>query len=342
MIAIVTPNGRQPYMVPLVEPPEFASEGFGGYSEATIYGGHVPHGSDDRMLYGDVTLYGVNGPVWYGVVESVHRDGSIHCVGPQQVMGWHRMTGGTYTNPTINTLINGVRASLAASIPWLYNDTTDGGYINSNTTALATMDVNEESIADRTALAVSYDSWEWGWYHERIGDRYKCVPHYYQATTTPAYTIRLSAEDADGLTGQGLQDTANKVRVVYGPNNTVSDTTDSDLTHYLPTTGRDKWARVDSANSPNATLAGKVAAAYLRVNSRSLAGSVRSSVVQTATGIPAYLPSVRPGQLARVYGLPQGPVLLRISSVRCMGEHVAEVGLGVDSGRLDALLAKIG
>lgn len=78
------------------------------------------------------------------------------------------------------------------------------------------------------------------------------------------------------------------------------------------------------------------------LRSQGTEGGAQGSRIQTLAGIPAYAPSIRPGELAIVHGLPDGPETLRIEEVRCVGESRCELSFGADAGRIEALLARVG
>lgn len=394
----VSPIGRQPYLAPLRAAPQFGTLELGGYSTATIVQGRVSRDKADRMLYAPVEIWGRQGPCWYGVVADYDRDGTMHCVGPMQVLGWHAA-------PAL-----GPHASISWWQPIMYSSTyvptwlgNVSTFVNTNSLVLSSaISMPVQSVAQSIAELVKYDSWIYGWYHEFISGNFACVPHYAAASTTPDYIITLSAEDAASFMGESLDSMARTVVTTWGPDNTVESTVDATAGHYLVDIGRDKVAFISSPNTQSAADAALIAAtaierkakkeagltaakktaalkpgtasarlalnsvvkATFAANSATAASNARqlqtvrfnapgafagrrtgtgtTSRIQLASGLDAYFPAIRSGTLARVVGLPSGPVDLRIAATTCDGESSISVDLGTDTGRAEALFARVG
>jgi hypothetical protein len=399
----VSPANRQPYIVPLRSAPQFGSLALGGYSTATIVQARLDTRRDlnAHLLYADVEIWGRQGPCWRGVVESSDKDGTLHCVGPQQAMGWYPATA-----KTASTDFSSFIDHCVAAIPsWLIPGT---GFVMNNPLVLGdTITQAETDISTQLADVLKYDSWEWGWYWEFVQGVWGCYPHYAPASTMPDYIVTLSAEDAQQFMGDSLANMTSRVVTTWGPSNTIATTQDIDPSHYLVQSGRDKTEFLSSPNTNSAADAALIAAAKIikkattkagrtktkkastrtvgyysvgepivrthaqavtnekryvagltaRINASHVAGvatrargimsgkgtgTSATSRVQLPSGLPAYFPSVRAGTLARVVGLPTGPIDLRIAATNCTGDHAISLDMGIDSGRLDALLARVG
>ena len=350
MEVIITPlKGASPYIVPLRMPPVFGSQVIGGYSQATIVQGRVPSAIASQLLYGDAVIYGRRGPCWRGVVESSERDGTMHCVGPQQVLGWTPCARAGGTGATIADHLTVTAFISTGTIPtWLMpNVASSWAYWGTNPTILNTaITPPSDTVVSYLAACMKYDTWQYGWYFELIGGVDRCVPHYGPAPTTPDYIVTLSAEDAKQFSGDSLAQLANTIPVTWSGG--VTTTTDTNLAHYLVGIGRNKLLSISSTNTASAADASLIAAAkFAEMGNGTKAGRISfggagESRIQRASGLVAYPPSIRPGALATVNGLRGGSQTLRITAVECHGDSSGTLELGIDAGRLDAMLARIG
>ena len=381
-VKVFPTQGRAPFFAALRQPPTFGSQAFGGYGPATIIQRRRNGDTQAHLLYGDVEIWGRQGPCWRGVIKETERDGTLHCVGYHEALSWHQ-EGEQGPSATLDEFIRTGAGSIYNNLPaWMSNDLS---FFQANPLVLDTaITLPASDIATQLRAVTSYSDWEYGWYCERLGGVWKCVMHYAPASTTPNYIVTLSAEDRETFMGDSLEGMASSVVTEWGDPATRTATDDGDPTHYLVATGRGKTITLSSPGTQSAadaaliataaivkkakTKAGKTQAAALAarrvaatsaysfarqnagVESRARmslslgygeSGRASTSRIQLASGIEAYYPSIRPGSIARVVGLPTGPVDLRIEAVECTGDNSCSLDLGPDSGRLDALLARV-
>ena len=341
MQAIISPVGRQPYLAPLVAAPVYASTMMGGYSTATLVQGRVRGDKLARMLYADVVIFGREGPCWRGVIESTDANGTLHCVGPQQVLGWHN-----YLNAGGDaTLWHWISAMLGDG-GWPSFISHDMTFVQTSPIVLsAAISLGLTTFAAGIAEVVKYSAWQWGFYYERINGVDTCVPHFAAIPTTADYIITLSAEDAATFLGESLDGMVSRVTTAWGATPGYVATVDTNASHYLVEIGRGRDAITTASNLGAAADATLGATALINLHASTKAGSTSSSktsTIQLASGMPAYPPSIRPGKLAALHGLPSGPLTLMITDTSCVGDSAISVGLGVDSGNIEALLARIG
>lgn len=189
---------------------------------------------------------------------------------------------------------------------------------------------------------------EYGWYDGRHYDRtfgQACFPHIWDRPTAPAYVLLLhSLETPPGLDYARLDEMTSGTMVRYElPDGRTAAvwSSGSDLTHPLVALGIKRIGEVTiQATAAEAQLVADEANAE---NGRQrVRGSVtlRRGELKTTTGADADFYGVRPGEIVRLIGTPNGYVDVRIHRATWSGDLMT-LELDGSGYRLDALLAQL-
>ena len=159
------------------------------------------------------------------------------------------------------------------------------------------------------------------------------------------YQALLDRAERYDIDESSIDDLVSAVRVTYYDSlgrTQYLDVTDTDTDHPLVALGITRYGQVSAQTSSTAT-ASAIGTVYLQENGRTQAqGSVTTRYVMTANGAEVYLPSIRPGRMCRLLGLPDGYKDCIVKRVTCTGDEVATIELDNSPYRLDVLLARLG
>lgn len=197
----------------------------------------------------------------------------------------------------------------------------------------------------KVAEALKHSAYDFGWYQELVAGQSYCVPHWTAKETTPSLIIR--AEECEGVPDideAALDELESVERVSYHNINgetVYTDVTDTDASHPLVALGITRYGdvTVDTSSSTTAIAIGTLALSDR--GRRQVKGSLTTRVIRTNTGADVYLPDVRPGQMVRLLGLPDGYVDCRIIRATCIGDAKVMLELDNEPYRLDIALAQL-
>jgi hypothetical protein len=218
-------------------------------------------------------------------------------------------------------------------------------WMGADTTAWDSCVFASSTANAKIAEVLKHSAFDFGWYQELVAGQSYCVPHWTARETTPSLIIR--AEECEGLPDidEAALDELESVELVEyhdAAGNTVRATvTDADPTHPLVALGITRYAdlSVDTSSSTTATTMGQLALA--EKGRKQVKGSLTTRVIRTNTGADVYLPDVRPGQMVRLLGLPDGYVDCRIIRASCVGDAKVTLELDNEPYRLDIALAQL-
>jgi hypothetical protein len=194
---------------------------------------------------------------------------------------------------------------------------------------------------DELSKHAAYDL---GWYVEHVGGIPYCVPHWSPRSTTPDYILKVDEAESVDIEEAALDELVSVMRVNYETANgrpTHTDVTDTDPDHPLVRLGITRYGEITAQTSSEATATTIGQLALTEKGRAQVKGSATTRYLYTATGVPAYLPSVRPGEIVRVMGLEQGHVDCIIRRLECAGDEIATLTLDNEPYRLDIALARL-
>jgi hypothetical protein len=194
---------------------------------------------------------------------------------------------------------------------------------------------------DELSKHAAYDL---GWYVEHVGGIPYCVPHWSPRSTTPDYILKVDEAESVDIEEAALDELVSVMRVNYETADgrpTHTDVTDTDPDHPLVRLGITRYGEITAQTSSEATATTIGQLALTEKGRAQVKGSATTRYLYTATGVPAYLPSVRPGEIVRVMGLEQGHVDCIVRRLECAGDEIATLTLDNEPYRLDIALARL-
>jgi hypothetical protein len=256
-----------------------------------------------------------------------------------------KVYGTTLTTVTTGTVASDI-ISNEIDTEWLPSGAAYLAWIDDEATTVEPL-VYESGTADQKFDVLSqYAAYDYGWYMEHVAGIPCCVPHWSPRSTTPDYVLKTHEAEPGGVNIEesSLDELASVARVHYETDDgqpTYVDVTDTDTDHPLVRLGITRYTDIDAQTSSSTVAAEVGAIAVAERGRQQVKGSVTTRYLYTATGVPAYLPSVRPGEMVRVEGLDQGPVDCIIRRVECTGDDVSTLTLDNEPYRLDIALARL-
>jgi hypothetical protein len=338
MIVTLQPIGRSEYALDVQSEPQSTSALGIGYERA-----HVACELNDEQrvhaLGGRLRIHGQTGISWQGIVT---RRPDLTEPLIARGWGWCATLGRRairYTGQTTTAVITDV---ITDEIPatYLTDSAAHRAWIGTESTSLNEIVFAATDAATKIAEVSKYVAWDFGWYMERVAGQPTCVPHWAARSTTPDYIVDIAECESHDIDESGLDELASAVWTTYDGG--AFGTADTDTAHPLVALGITRYGDLTVSTDTLAT-AQAAAAQYLADNGRpQVKGSLTTRVLRSAYGVPVYLPDVRPGQMVRLYGLPDGQRDCVIKRITCDGQDLATVELDNTPYRLDTMLARIG
>ena len=314
----------------------------------------------------DLDIYSYDGSTWVkkATIDSGAFDETITRSGITRVAlvitTNDTYTAGSDTAATVSNLtlygIDGVTSTTTNNV---FDDVVDNeidtdylpagaayrAWIDAEATVVTPLVFGHTTADAKFSELTKYAANTYGWYMERVAGIPYCVPHWYALSTTPDYVIQLDRAERYDIDESSIDDLVSAVRVTY--QDTIGrtqylDVTDTDTDHPLVALGITRYGQVSAQTASTAT-ASAIGTVYLQEHARTQAqGSVTTRYVMTANGAEVYLPSIRPGRMCRLLGLPDGYKDCIVKRVTCTGDEVATIELDNSPYRLDVLLARLG
>lgn len=255
-----------------------------------------------------------------------------------KVYGVSGVTSTTTTN-VLNNIIDNELEYFYMPIGAAYRQ-----WIGSETTAIEPLAFDSCHAEAKIEELTRQVAWAYGWYMEPIdasGTR-ACVPHWYARSTTPDYVVRLEEADDYDIDEAGLDELASAIRVGY--TDTTGQPAYTDVlgsSGPLCDAGITRYADV-AAQTTTGTAATAIGTVALADMSREqLKGTVTTAKVYDTNGAEVYLPTIRPGRMVRLTGLPQGAVDARIERVTLADDVTATIELDNEPYDLSLTLARL-
>lgn len=271
---ICYPKGRSAFLPAFTAPPTWSSREVGGYSEATCEIARPGSYVRERLLGAPMTLIGRLGPCFYGIVNEVEPDGTLHLIGPMPQLGFTRMKDSWTPGSSLHlrTHLNYADANISGSIPAAIRGTGAWWGVNPLDLTAAVQPAPHRFMADYLNELIPYSTWKFGFYWKRVNGLWSLEPCYQPAPTTFDYIVTLSDEDAQQFLGDSLESMSSAVGMTWGASNTFNVTADADATHYLVQIGLEKTEFISAPNTLSAADAALIAAASLGKRYKTKAG----------------------------------------------------------------------
>jgi hypothetical protein len=256
-----------------------------------------------------------------------------------KVYGVAGVSGATTSNVFTNIIDNEIDTD------YLSAGAAYRAYIATEATAVEPLVFDSCDALTKLTELTKYAAYDYGWYCEPIqGSGSVCVPHWTARSTTPDYIIGLADAEGYDLDESALDELASVVRVNHtDPRGraATTDVTDTDTTHPLVALGITRYHDVSAQTTSTATASAVGTLALAEVGRPQTKGSIVTRYVYTATGAPAYLPDIRPGQMVRVFGLADGKRDCIVRRVTCTSDRLASIELDNEGYALEVYLAKL-